>query len=236
LSVDLPHLHGILKDQTRARVLELLEQKERLSYVELQTTLGIAHTGKLNYHLKILGDLISKDEQSGLYSLSEKGRVAVALLGKFQTMAESNGAVALKMKLKLALGLGVAGSMAALSLFFILIGIPGSSGTVSLVCSSGNSCSSSSTYATTFTPTLFALFPLFLATVSGFGFYKRRMSLVWVATVALLIFSIISLLSIGILYVPFAAALGALTFINRHNAHPDPPDSLRQGRSEVVLP
>jgi hypothetical protein len=235
LSVDLPHLHGILKDKTRARVLELLEQREQLSYVELQTLLGIAHTGKLNYHLKILGDLISKDEQSGLYSLSEKGRVAVALLGKFQTMAESNGAVALKMKLKLALGLGVAGSMAALSLFFILIGIPGSSGTITLACSSSNSCSSSSQYATTFTPTLYALVPLLLATVSGFGFYKRKMNLVWLATVALFIFSIISLLSIGILYIPFAIALVALTFINRRNPHTDPPDSLSQGRGEVVL-
>jgi len=216
--------------------LELLEQRERLSYVELQTLLGIAHTGKLNYHLKILGDLISKDEESGLYCLSEKGRVAVALLLKFETLAESNGAVALKMKLKLALGLGVTGAMAALSLFFILIGIPGSSGTITLVCSTGNSCSSSSQYATTFTPTLYALIPLLLATVSGFGFYKRRMVLVWVTTVMLLIFSIISLVSIGVLYIPFAIALVALTFMNRRNPHTVPPDSLRHGRSEVALP
>lgn len=100
MSVDLPHLHGILKDKTRGRILELLEQRGRLSYVELQNLLEVSHTGKLNYHLKILGDLISKDEQSGQYSLSEKGGVAVILLGKFQAMSAS-GAVALKAKLKL---------------------------------------------------------------------------------------------------------------------------------------
>lgn len=233
MSVDLPHLHGILKDKTRARVLELLEQRERLSYVELQTLLGIAHTGKLNYHLKILGDLISKDEQSGLYSLSEKGRVAVALLGKFQTMAESNGAVALKMKLKLALGLGVAGSMAALSLFFVLVGIPYSSITTTGI---PNSSITTTVYATTFIPTLYALIPLVMATISGFGFYKRKMILVWVPTAALLVFSVTSLASIGILYMPFAIALVALTFINRRNPHADPPDSLSPSRRAVVLP
>jgi len=42
---------------------------------------GITNTGKLNYHLKILGDLIKKDE-SGKYSLSEKGQSAVQVLQK----------------------------------------------------------------------------------------------------------------------------------------------------------
>jgi hypothetical protein len=42
---------------------------------------GITNTGKLNYHLKILGDLIKKDE-SGKYSLSEKGQLAVQVLQK----------------------------------------------------------------------------------------------------------------------------------------------------------
>jgi hypothetical protein len=99
LSVDLPHLHGILKDKTRASILEHLEQRGKLSYVELQNLLQVPHTGKLNYDMKVLGDLISKDE-NGQYGLSEKGRVAVALLGKFQTKSESSAA-ALKVKLKL---------------------------------------------------------------------------------------------------------------------------------------
>jgi hypothetical protein len=47
--------------------------------------LQITHTGKLNYHLKVLGDLLVKDNQSGKYSLGEKGKIAVELLSKFQT-------------------------------------------------------------------------------------------------------------------------------------------------------
>lgn len=52
--------------------------------------LGMSHTGSLNYHLKVLGDLLQKGED-GSYSLSEKGKVAVELLGKFQTTASVNG-------------------------------------------------------------------------------------------------------------------------------------------------
>jgi hypothetical protein len=65
-------------------MLGLLEQNE-LSYSELQDRLGISHTGTLNYHLKVLGDLIMKTESSGKYSLSEKGKVAASLLRKFET-------------------------------------------------------------------------------------------------------------------------------------------------------
>jgi hypothetical protein len=39
----------------------------------------------MNYHLKVFGDLIVKDERTGRYSLGEKGTLAVALLSKFQT-------------------------------------------------------------------------------------------------------------------------------------------------------
>lgn len=214
MSVDLPHLHGILKDKTRAKILELLEQRGLLSYVELQNLLEIPHTGKLNYHLKILGDLISKDEQSGQYGLSEKGKVAVTLLGKFQTMAESGVAV-LKVKLKLGVALGVAVAMAALSLFFLVIGIPGSSGTITMSCTLGTGCSGSSQYTTSFTPTFYALIPLLLAALTGFGFYKRKAILVWLGTAALFAFSFISLFSIGILYFPFGIALIVLIFVNR---------------------
>ena len=77
-------LHGVLRDKTRAKMLGLLEQNE-LSYSELQDRLGISHTGTLNYHLKVLGDLIMKTESSGKYSLSEKGKVAASLLRRFET-------------------------------------------------------------------------------------------------------------------------------------------------------
>jgi len=85
MGIDLRRLHGVLKDKTRARILELLEQNESLDYSGLQDQLGISHTGTLNYHLKVLGDLLAKDELSGKYSLSEKGRIAASLLHRFAT-------------------------------------------------------------------------------------------------------------------------------------------------------
>ena len=87
MSVDISRLHGVLRDRTRARILEFLEERGSLSYAELQNLLQISHTGKLNYHLKVLGDLVMKDAQSGRYSLGDKGKIAVQLLSKFQTVA-----------------------------------------------------------------------------------------------------------------------------------------------------
>jgi uncharacterized membrane protein len=48
--------------------------------------LGISSTGKLNYHLKILGDLLSKTD-NGEYVLSERGRLASQLLLEFPDKA-----------------------------------------------------------------------------------------------------------------------------------------------------
>jgi DNA-binding transcriptional ArsR family regulator len=75
----LASLHKILKDETRSRILLLLNEKNSLSYSDLMNTLGIVSTGTLNYHLKILGDLLSKSE-SGQYSLTEMGKLAARLL------------------------------------------------------------------------------------------------------------------------------------------------------------
>jgi hypothetical protein len=86
MSVDISQLHNVLRDSTRTKILELLNERTSLSYVELQELLQIGHTGKLNYHLKVLGDLLAKDEHTGRYSLGEKGTLAVALLSKFQTV------------------------------------------------------------------------------------------------------------------------------------------------------
>jgi hypothetical protein len=97
MAVDISHLHNVLKDPTRAKLLELLAERGSLSYVELQTLLQINHTGKLNYHLKVLGDLLVRDEQTGHYSLGEKGAIAVELLSKFQSAtAESEAKAQLK--------------------------------------------------------------------------------------------------------------------------------------------
>jgi DNA-binding transcriptional ArsR family regulator len=75
-------LHRILKDETRRKILLLLRAKENLSYTELIGALGINSTGKLNYHLKVLGDLLSK-AGNGRYVLTEKGALASRLLSEF---------------------------------------------------------------------------------------------------------------------------------------------------------
>ncbi len=73
------YLHKILKDETRSRIILLLSERGSISYVELQKATEIANTGKLNYHLKILGDLITKSDD-GKYILTEKGVLASRLL------------------------------------------------------------------------------------------------------------------------------------------------------------
>ncbi len=76
-------LHRILKDETRRKTIFLLNEKGSLSYTDLMNTLGIANTGKLNYHLKMLNDLLMKTED-GRYTLSEKGTLALRLLQEFE--------------------------------------------------------------------------------------------------------------------------------------------------------
>jgi DNA-binding transcriptional ArsR family regulator len=82
MSSGLASLHKILKDETRRKIILLLNEKGSLSYTELMDTLGIVSTGTLNYHLKVLGDLLAKDD-SGQYMLTEKGKLASRLLVEF---------------------------------------------------------------------------------------------------------------------------------------------------------
>jgi len=82
LEADWASLHKILSDTTRRSILELLSEKESLTYTDMMTLLQITNTGRLNYHLKVLGSLISKDEE-GRYRLTEQGRQAANLLRTF---------------------------------------------------------------------------------------------------------------------------------------------------------
>jgi len=86
LEVDWTSLHKILSDTTRRSILELLAEKESLTYTDMMTILQITNTGRLNYHLKALGSLISKDE-AGRYHLTEQGRQAASLLRTFPERA-----------------------------------------------------------------------------------------------------------------------------------------------------
>jgi hypothetical protein len=82
MNVDFDSLHKILKDQTRRNIVLHLSKKGQLAYVELMNILEITNTGKINYHLKILGNLIEKGED-GKYRLTERGQLASQMLQKF---------------------------------------------------------------------------------------------------------------------------------------------------------
>lgn len=79
--VDWSSLHRILSDTTRRNIIELLAEKE-VSYTEIMSVLRITNTGRLNYHLKALSALVSKD-QEGKYRLTERGKLAATMLRTF---------------------------------------------------------------------------------------------------------------------------------------------------------
>jgi DNA-binding transcriptional ArsR family regulator len=78
----LTSLHKILKDETRQKIITLLSKKGSLSYSDLMENAEVLSTGLMNYHLKVLGDLLRKND-GGLYMLSEKGQVAYKVLTEF---------------------------------------------------------------------------------------------------------------------------------------------------------
>lgn len=82
MSSGLDSLLKILKDETRKKIVLLLNAKGSLSYSDLMDMLEIGSTGTLNYHLKVLGDLLAKNE-AGQYLLTEKGKLSSRLLIEF---------------------------------------------------------------------------------------------------------------------------------------------------------
>ncbi len=82
MSAGIETLPKILKDQTRRQAITLLKEHGGLTYTEMMDALNIVSTGTLNYHLKVLGDLLTKND-SGQYILSEKGELAFRMLQLF---------------------------------------------------------------------------------------------------------------------------------------------------------
>lgn len=72
--------HSVLKDRTRRDIIHLLNEKGSLCYTDLLENLQVVSTGLLNYHLKVLGNIVLKNDK-GEYVLSEKGKLALQLLG-----------------------------------------------------------------------------------------------------------------------------------------------------------
>jgi len=87
LSVNFGSLQNVLKHPIRQRIVLFLLEKKELAYMDLMNLVEITNTGKLNYHLKILGDLIEKNED-GKYHLTEKGQLASEFLLRFPKKIE----------------------------------------------------------------------------------------------------------------------------------------------------
>ncbi|MCW4025345.1 MAG: helix-turn-helix domain-containing protein [Candidatus Bathyarchaeota archaeon] len=122
--VDWSALHKILNDATRRNILELLVEKDALSYTEIMVLLQVTNTGRLNYHLKALGALISKDDQ-GKYHLTEKGALAANLLKTFPERAPAeNKTHQSGLRMVVAIGLLLVGILlisAVIGIFLALI-------------------------------------------------------------------------------------------------------------------
>jgi hypothetical protein len=114
-------LYNVLKDKTRRQIVLLLHEKGSLSYVDLMKALGIENTGKMNYHLKVLGDLLVKTED-GTYTLTEKGKLASRLLLEFPERRMSQAMIDAEMP-KWLITLGVFGSLVFIFGSFALYGI-----------------------------------------------------------------------------------------------------------------
>lgn len=83
MGVDLESFQDVLKHPIRRRIILALGERQPLSYMDLMGVVEAENTGKFNYHLRILADLIQKGE-GGKYGLSEKGQLAAQFLKTFK--------------------------------------------------------------------------------------------------------------------------------------------------------
>jgi hypothetical protein len=83
MSVDIESFQKVLNHPIRRKVILTLKQSGSLSYMDLMGAVKASNTGKFNYHLKILADLIQKDFD-GKYLLTEKGQLAAQFLLTFK--------------------------------------------------------------------------------------------------------------------------------------------------------
>ncbi len=76
-------LHEALSDNTRRKIIRMLRENGNLNYTELMRFIPIRSSGRMNYHLKVLDDLITINNR-GKYQLTEKGVYAYTTLSGFQ--------------------------------------------------------------------------------------------------------------------------------------------------------
>jgi hypothetical protein len=83
MGIDFDSFQDVLKHPIRRKIILALSEHQALSYMDLMIDVEATNTGKFNYHLKILSDLILKDPNSK-YELTEKGRLAAQFLQTFK--------------------------------------------------------------------------------------------------------------------------------------------------------
>lgn len=83
MSVNTESFHEVLKHPIRRKIVLALSTNGSLSYMDLMGAAESTNTGKFNYHLKVLADLIEKDSK-GKYQLTEKGHLATQFLQTFK--------------------------------------------------------------------------------------------------------------------------------------------------------
>ena len=88
-------LHKTLRDATRRSILELLSERGTLAYTDVMTLMAVTNTGRLNYHLRALNGLITKDTD-GRYRLTEKGQLACNMLKAFPNQTTLRSKTALR--------------------------------------------------------------------------------------------------------------------------------------------
>ena len=71
--------YKILKDETNQKILVLINIHGSLSYTDLLEKSEVISERMLNYHIKTLDDLLSKNEKNQ-YILTEKGQIALKTL------------------------------------------------------------------------------------------------------------------------------------------------------------
>jgi hypothetical protein len=83
MGIDFESVQDVLKHPIRRQIILSLNANPNLSYMDLMNIVETKNTGKFNYHLKVLADLIEKDA-NGRYMLTEKGRLAAQFLETFK--------------------------------------------------------------------------------------------------------------------------------------------------------
>lgn len=87
MGVNWESFHDVFKHPIRRKIILTLNGRQKFSYMDLMLAVEATNTGKFNYHLRVLADLIQKDEASR-YELTEKGKLAVQFLTAFKEKKE----------------------------------------------------------------------------------------------------------------------------------------------------